>query len=71
LCLLLFVVLFDMQMATMPPVPAHRLAWRGTPWVLDIQRDGDRRLHMHDFHNKFSQHQVPELIVSAAVCCAV
>jgi hypothetical protein len=43
----------DVQMATMPPVPAHRLAWRGTPWVLDIQRDGASRLRLSSHSNEY------------------
>ncbi|KAF6260179.1 hypothetical protein COO60DRAFT_1700419 [Scenedesmus sp. NREL 46B-D3] len=41
------------EMATMPPVPAHRLAWRGTPWVLDIQRDGASRLRLASHSNEY------------------
>jgi hypothetical protein len=41
------------QMATMPPVPAHRLAWRGTPWGLDIQRDGASRLRLASHSNEY------------------
>jgi hypothetical protein len=37
----------------MPPVPAHRLAWRGTPWVLDIQRDGASRLRLTSHSNEY------------------
>jgi hypothetical protein len=40
-------------MATMPPVPAHRLAWRGTPWGLDIQRDGASRLRLASHSNEY------------------
>jgi hypothetical protein len=40
-------------MATMPPVPAHRLAWRGTPWLLEIQRDGASRLRLTSHSNEY------------------
>eukprot|EP00883_Tetradesmus_obliquus_P015009 jgi/Sobl393_1/8113/SZX59989.1 len=41
------------EMATMPPVPAHRLAWRGTPWALDVSRDGASRLRLASHSNEY------------------
>jgi hypothetical protein len=38
---------------TMPPVPAHRLAWRGMPLSLEVQRDGAPRLRLCSHSNEY------------------
>lgn len=40
-------------MATMPPVPEHRHSWRGTPLVLDIQREGASRMRLTSHSNEY------------------
>jgi len=41
------------QLSAMPPVPAHCLAWRGTPLVLEIQRDGASRIRLVSHSNEY------------------
>jgi hypothetical protein len=37
----------------MPPVPEHRCAWRGTPMVLEVQREGVSRLRLSTHDNEY------------------
>lgn len=37
----------------MPPVPAHNRAWRGTPILLEVQRDGSARLRVTSHDNEY------------------
>lgn len=37
----------------MPPVPAHHLAWRGTPLHLDVQQQGVSRLKVISHSNEY------------------
>lgn len=42
-----------LQVSTMPPVPAHCRAWRGTPILLEVQRDGAARLRLMSHDNEY------------------
>lgn len=37
----------------MPPVPAHNRAWRGSPVMLEVQREGTNRLRVHSHDNEY------------------
>eukprot|EP00775_Hariotina_reticulata_P001572 gene1572-1911_t len=41
------------ELSAMPPVPAHCLAWRGTPLALEIQRDGASRIRLISHSNEY------------------
>lgn len=45
--------MYVMQLNTMPPVPAHNRAWRGTPVTLEVQRDGATRLRVTSHDNEY------------------
>jgi hypothetical protein len=37
----------------MPPVPAHNRAWRGSPVMLELQREGTSRLRVFTHDNEY------------------